>query len=100
MIKIIIDFQVISFKNLFNNCECIESIHFKKFYRNNINNMSGMFWECSSLKELNLNTFNTDNVINMDRMFYYCSSLKELKLINFNTMNEPIWQVCLKDVPQ
>ena len=35
-IKIIIDYQVKSFKGLFFLCECIESIKFKKFYRNNV----------------------------------------------------------------
>ena len=50
-IKIIIDYQVKSFENLFSSCKCIESLYFKKFYRNNINNMNGMFFECSSLKE-------------------------------------------------
>ena len=35
-IKIIIDYQVKSFKKLFKECHCIESINFKKFYRNNI----------------------------------------------------------------
>ena len=33
-IKIIIDYQVKSFKYLFSGCKCIESIKFKKFYRN------------------------------------------------------------------
>ena len=32
-IKIIIDYQVKSFKELFSKCYCIESINFKKFYR-------------------------------------------------------------------
>ena len=36
IIKIIIDYQVKSFKKLLYKCECIESINFKKFYRNNI----------------------------------------------------------------
>ena len=35
-IKIIIDYQVKSFKGLFYECECVESINFKKFYRNNV----------------------------------------------------------------
>ena len=35
-IKIIIDYQVKSFEELFDSCDCIESIYFKKFYRNNI----------------------------------------------------------------
>ena len=42
-IKIVIDFNIISFYFLFNRCECIESISFKKFYRNNITDMSHMF---------------------------------------------------------
>ena len=64
--KIIIDYQVKSFKELFYNCKCIEYIYFKKFYRNNIDNMGGMFNGCSSLKELNLSNFNT----NIYSMFY------------------------------
>ena len=86
-IKIIIDYQVKSFKQLFYWCKCIESINFKKFYRNNITYMSWMFAECSSLKELNLNNFNTNNVIDMSGMFNRCSSLKELNINNFNTNN-------------
>ena len=86
-IKIIIDFQVKSFKELFYERKCIESINFKKFYRNNITNMSDMFRRCSSLKELNLTNFKTDNVTDMNHMFSGCSSLKELYLINFNTNN-------------
>ena len=35
-IKIIIDYQVKSFKELFYWCKCIESINFKKFYRNTV----------------------------------------------------------------
>ena len=68
-IKIIIDYQVKSFKELFSVCICTESINFKKFYRNNITDMSYMFSGCSSLKELNLNNFNTNNVTNMIFMF-------------------------------
>ena len=86
-INIIIDYQVESFSKLFENCRCIESINFKKFYRNNITDMSGMFHKCSSLKELNLNNFNTNNVTDMNYMFFGCSSLNELNLNNFNTNN-------------
>ena len=35
-IKIIIDYQVKSLKDLFSWCKCIEYINFKKFYRNNV----------------------------------------------------------------
>ena len=86
-IKIVIDYQVNSFKDLFSGCYYDESINFKKFYRNNITDMSYMFSGCSSLKELNLNNFNTNNVTDISFMFYECSSLKELNLSNFNTNN-------------
>ena len=89
-IKIRIDYQVKSFNGLFYKfykCECIESINFKKFYRNNIIDMSHMFNGCSSLKVLNLFNFNTNKVTNMSGMFRGCSSLKELNLNNFNTNN-------------
>ena len=53
-INIIIDYQVKSFKKLFDDCKFIESINFKKFYRNNINNMNGIFKDCYLLKKINL----------------------------------------------
>ena len=79
-IKIIIDYQIKSFEELFYWCECIESINFKKFYRNNIANMSYMFSKCYSLKELNLNNFNTNNVTNMSCMFSRCLDKLKLKI--------------------
>ena len=87
MIKIIIDYQVNSFKGLFDNCQCINSINFKKFHRINITDMSDMFSRCSSLQEINLSNFNTNNVTNMSYMFHDCSSLKEINLSNFSTNN-------------
>ena len=86
-INIIINYQIISFNQLFYGCTSIESINFKKFYRNNITNMNYMFGYCSSLKELNLSNFNTNNVTNMIGMFSGCSALKELNLNNFKTNN-------------
>ena len=77
-IKIIVDYQVISFRKLFFNCKCIESINFKKFYRNNITDISLMFAGCSSLNDLNINNFNTNNVTKMYCMFSGCSSLNDL----------------------
>jgi len=86
-INIIIDYQVKSFYRLFSLCYIIESINFKKFYRNNITNMNFMFNRCYSLKEINFTNFNTDNVTDMSGMFYICNSLKELDLSKFNTNN-------------
>ena len=74
---------------MFYCCHCIESICFKKFYRNNITNMGYMFWGCSSLKELNLNNFNTNNVTDMRGMFRYCSDELKLKIrSNFKNFKE------------
>ena len=53
IIKIIIDYQIKSFAELFSNCKNIISINFTKFVRNNITDMNNMFFECSSLEELN-----------------------------------------------
>ena len=86
-INIIINYQVDSFFELFKDCKFIESIYFKKFYRNNINNMSYMFSNCYLLKEINLSNFNTNNVTNMSYMFSGCYLLKEINLSNFNTNN-------------
>jgi len=111
-INIIIDYQIKSLNRLFYECICIESINFKKFVRNNINDMSYMFYNCSSLKRINLLNFNTDNVyymtsmftgcslkeinsssfntnnvINMNSMFSHCSSLEQINISNFNTKN-------------
>ena len=79
-IKIIINYNVKSFENLFQECACIKSINFIKFYRNDIVNMSKMFFECISLKEIKFSNFNTKNVTNMSKMFNSCVSLKEINL--------------------
>ena len=86
-IKIIINPRVSSFRKLFENCHCIESINFKKFYSDDITDMSYMFSRCSSLKQFNFSSFNTNNVTDMSYMFSGCSSLKKLNLSSFNVNN-------------
>ena len=86
-IKIIIDYKIKSFCKLFYYCDCIQSTYFKKFFRNNIHNMSYMFFGCKSLTELNLSNFITNEVVDMNNMFARCISLKELNLYNFDTHN-------------
>ena len=68
-ITIIIDYQIKSFEALFYSCDCIESVSFNKFYRNNINNMAEMFSHCSKLKKINFQHFNSNNVTDMSYMF-------------------------------
>ncbi len=84
-IKIKVDYQIKSFNKLFYNCKYIEYIDFKKFYRIDIIDMSGMFYGCSFLKQINFNNFNTENVTDMSIMFAGCSALLELNLSKFNT---------------
>ena len=86
-INIIINHQIKTFNGLFYNCECIEFIQFKKFYRTNINNMTDMFWNCSSLKKIKFNFFKTSGINDMSYMFNECKSLEELDLSNFDTSN-------------
>ena len=61
-IKIIIEPQIKSFDCLFKDCGYIETIIFKKFHRNNIDNMSAMFIGCYNLKNLIIQDFNLSNV--------------------------------------
>ena len=84
-IKIIIDEEIDSLKELFFSCDCIKEINFIKFNRKNITNMISMFEECSSLEKLIINKFKTDNVNNIKSMFRGCCLLKELDLSSFNT---------------
>ena len=81
IINIIIDHQVISFEELFKSCACIKSLNFKKFYRNNINNISYMFSGCTEIKELDLSNFKADNVTDMSYLFFYCLSLKKINTV-------------------
>ena len=53
-LKIIIDYEIKSFKGLFENCEKIQKINFIKFNRNNIYDMSNLFCGCESLTELTI----------------------------------------------
>ena len=87
IINIIIDPDKISLNSLFSDCYSCEKIIFKKFYRNNINDMSFMFYNCINLREIDLHNFNTDNVIDFSHMFESCDSLQKLDLSNFNTRN-------------
>jgi len=84
-IKVIIDYNVSSFSELFKGCKYNETINFKRFYRSNINNMSYMFDGCISLKNINFSSFNTINVTDMKYMFNNCSSLEEVNLSKFKT---------------
>ena len=76
-----------SFKNIIFEYNYNESINFKQFYRNNINNMNSMFKGCSSLLELNFNSFNRDNATDISYTFSGYESLKKINIQNFNTNN-------------
>ena len=86
-INISIDYRIQSLEGLFINCKCIDSIIFKRFYRNNIKNMSSMFPYCLSLRNIYIFNCNTINVVDMNNMFLNCSSLEEINFENFKTNN-------------
>ena len=77
-IKVIIDYEIKSFFNLFHNCEIIEKINIIQFNRKDINDMSYMFFGCSALKEINFSFIKFEKVKDIDCMFYGCSSLKKI----------------------
>ena len=79
LIKIIIDYQINSFKELFNSCDCIESIIFKRFYRNNKTDMSYM----SNVKIfLNSFTMNFQNYQNLKKIYYIKQKIGNITEIN------------------
>ena len=86
-IKIYIDHNITSLRDLFEGCNVIKEINFINFNRKNITDMSCMFQHCNSLTKINFNKFTTNNVISMNYMFYQCFALKELNLSNFDTTN-------------
>ena len=84
-IKIILDLEIKSFKELFNDCEYIQSIKFIKFNRSDITDMSSLFFNCTHLEKIDFDQFKTKNVTNMSYMFYNCESLINLDLSKFIT---------------
>jgi len=86
-IKIIIEFEIKSLKELFSYCECIKSIKFTKFHRGDIKNMNSLFSNCISLEEINFEQFKTKNVEDMSYMFYNCPNLEKIDLSKFITTN-------------
>ena len=77
-IKIIIDEEVNSFKELFSYADHIKTINFIKFNRTDIINMNSMFIGCTSLEELNMENFHTNSVTDMSQMFSACLGLKKI----------------------
>ena len=73
-IKIIIDYKIKSFENLFYGCNGAKEISF-------------LFSDCQSLEKIIFSNFNTNNVADMSFTFYRCSMIKELNLSCFNTKN-------------
>ncbi len=86
-IKLYLNPNITSLKDLFSGCKIIQEINFINFHRKNITNMESMFHGCTSLIKINLENFNTENVTNMRNMFYQCTLLQELNLNKFNTNN-------------
>ena len=86
-INIIIDHQVNSISQLFQNCKAIKSIDYFRFNRRNIFDLSNIFFCCSSLKEINLSNMETINIKNMKCFFRGCSQLRKINLSNFKTNN-------------
>jgi len=83
-ITIKIDNKVQYLISLFEKCNAIETILFRKFYRSNIINMRYMFKSCPNLQMVTLYNCNTENVIDMSYMFQCCPDLQVVNLSNCN----------------
>ena len=59
-VKVIIDNEVESLYNLFNDISIVVSIYFVRLARNNIKNMKKMFDNCKKLYIINFKKFNTE----------------------------------------
>ena len=86
-IKILIEFEIKSLKELFSFCEYIKTIKFTKFNRGDITDMNSLFSNCTSLTEIDFEQFKTNNVTDMSYMFYNCSNLTSIDLSKFKTTN-------------
>ena len=86
-IKVVIDYQMKSFKGLFKNYKNIKEINIIKCNRKDIIDMSEMFYGCTNLNKLNITKLKTDKVTDMSYMFSGCSALEEINVLNFNTSN-------------
>ena len=65
-IKVIIDMEEKSLKELFENCYNIKEIKFIKFNRRDFTNYSYMVFNCTNLINLDISKLKTDNVTNMN----------------------------------
>ena len=122
-IKIIIDYKVNSLSGLFDGCNCIESIDYKKycrkkepigrifrgcltlkeltlsnFYNNEIKGMCSTFHDFPSLQKINLSNFYNNKAYNMNSTFWKCPLLKEININNFynnyaENMNSTFWEL-------
>ena len=77
-----------STKNMFYNCEALETLDLSNFNTGNVTNMSWMFYNCYALETLELgDNFDTSNVKDMSCMFDGCKALETLDVSKFNTEN-------------
>ena len=84
-IKIRINYKVDSFNYLFKECNCIESIDFKKYCCKK-GKIEYIFFGCSSVKELNLSNFSNIKITNTKSIISGCSSLQKINLSNFHNI--------------
>ena len=73
--------KIISFSNMFYDCERITKITFKNIQKPSDNSLSYMFQNCEDLVEIvGLENINTSNITYMDSMFSRCKRLKTINL--------------------
>ena len=71
-------------KNVFYNCNSLESLNVFNWNIDEVLDISNMFYNCSKLTTLDVSNWNTDKVTNMSGVFYNCNELITLDLSGWN----------------
>lgn len=77
--------NVQTMKQMFYNCNALESLDVSGFKTDNCEDMSSAFGNCTTLTKLDLGNFNTENVTITDNMFNGSINIIELNVSNFYT---------------
>ena len=76
--------KVISFRQLFMNCTCLQSLDVSGWDTSKVTSMDSMFKGCSSLQQLDVSGWDTSSSSTIQNMFNGCSSLQQLDVSGFD----------------
>ncbi len=77
--------DVVSMKNMFENCYSLPSLDVSEWNTSNVTDMYSLFNNCNSLVSLDVSKWDTSNVLTMRYMFRGCYVLTSLNIDEWNT---------------